>query len=93
MCSASFWALLEIWGSRVSLKHKIQKIQVIPFPEADLAQGEMESRGGPRWPRAVAEKPLESEPEAWLKVLALRLIRFWGNIAKLPLASAFSFEK
>lgn len=81
-----YWAHRFLWT-------QIRKMQVPHFPEADLTQGEAESRVGPRWPRVVAEKPLESEPETWLKVLALRLIRSLGIITELPLASAFSSVK
>lgn len=39
--------------------------------------------------RVVAEKPLESDPGTWLKVLALRLwaMRSLGNVPELLLAS------
>lgn len=43
--------------------------------------------------RVVAEKPLESDPGIWLKVLALRLIRSLGNVPELLLASPFSSVK
>lgn len=43
--------------------------------------------------RVVTEKLLESEPETWLKVLALRLIRSLGNVTELLLALPFSSVK
>lgn len=64
-----------------------------PFPWGWSCTGDKESRGRPRWPRVVAEKPLESKPGTWPKVLAQRLIRSLGNVTECLLSSAFSSVK
>lgn len=79
MFGVPFWVLLEIQSSRVSLDPNPENTSsTLPWGWSHTRWNEEQSKT--QMARVVAEKPLESEPGTWLKVLVLRLIRSLGNV-------------